>query len=1504
MKNHMGLKRWDKMLAVFLCMSMTLAEPVMTAAAAPVAEEVTVEQGGFGAEEYGGEDSVSGDSVSTDGISENGTSGGLSDNTVSQDEVSENRVSSDTVSDDEVEYTYLTGVQPDDLVIDSLEDQIGDAGSIVARSASLYEDVTGAEIPEKYDARNVDGKSYVTPARDQLESQLCWAFSMASVVESNMIKKGFASADSLQISPDHLGYFFYHHVDDELGGTKGASVQIGRDDYYKLGGNSTCGTLELANWVGPVEESKARFSTGPQEHDDSLAYDDIAHMQNAYWVKASDRSYIKSLIMEYGSATINCVMSTSGIQKCEDGTASYLYAGRSSVGHAVTIVGWDDNYPASNFKSFGSSDSEKNGQPAKENGAWLIKDSYGDKGNRVDGCFYMSYEDSALQYDSTKAIAYDMESANNYDHNYQYDGAYGLRSIAFSNSIYGANVYQAKGNQRENGAERIGAVSFATDGTDASYSIQIYTNLQSPDTDPTSGTRAFTSPQTGSFAYAGYHTIKLNTPVVVREGEYFSVVISLNKDGGNVSLMTDESYENDAGWAIHTAALERGRSFYGSDGSAWIDAYDRVANGVERPSVLRIKAFTQNYEIQGPFYVDKDMVADIPAQTYTGDPILPEIKVYYDGKELKEGEDFQATYGRNVTVGKNSGSVVIRGIGNYITETAITKHFDIVKKDISDEDITVAGLDSILYYNGEEHKPVTVYHKGRLLDSRSVKITYKQNKNVGTASVVIKGSGNYTGSRTETFNIKLHDISVSGSISVNQIRDEQYLAKPIEVRPVVRNLETGAVLKLNQDYTLLYKNNVMPGTAKVTVAGKGGYTGKLEAEFKIRGKDISKLPMTAIKAQTYNGGLAIRPDVIIKDGSETLKENVHFSAVYTDNINVGTATIRIEGREGTIYEGSSKVVPFVISPVNIATGTKMSRFGDKTFVNGLSAYTQDPILSLPDGRTLTKDRDYTIKYTNNTSKGTATMTINAIGPNYSGAIVRNFQITDKICLTDYSDSNLTVTGFTYDRRYMFDKRSLDKNNKNTFEAKPELAISYRGVRLEEGKDYTITYRNYDKVGTAQAIITAASGSRFYGTRTEEYYIVGRPIFPLGLDVGFFLNDPVDKVYTGGEIKQNINLIERIRKENSNRIISYKRKEGITYKVDYRDNVNVGTATYTITGINDYSGSQEFEFKIEPRDLSTCTATTVKTQIYTGEPIYPNIYLKLGNRYLVEGRDYEEDLTCSGNNVEAGTASIVYKAVEGSQNFVGTKTVTFKIKKRSLGALKYGENIRISSLNGEDIRHLTTDYDGTQKMPVPEIICDGKDISDQCAITYGENRKVGYGTITLTALPETGFSGKKVIRFKIKGKPFNVATSYDGEEFTYTGKAIRPSVDELLTLDGEVLIKGRDYKIKYKKSINAGYGYFYLQGLGDYKGSGKILRYTIQRHEVEDCIIRGLDKPVRRGTQRVVRPNFTVTVDGRRLRKGKDYTVTYLNNRAAGTGTVHVRFVGNYEGEYSQQFTIR
>ena len=81
--------------------------------------------------------------------------------------------------------------------------------------------------------------------------------------------------------------------------------------------------------------------------------------------------------------------------------------------HAVTVVGWDDDYAASNFSV-----------TPEGNGAWLVRNTWS-AGSDVDNLsyytyFWLSYYDKSL---SGSAYAFDFEPADNYDHNYQYDGA-------------------------------------------------------------------------------------------------------------------------------------------------------------------------------------------------------------------------------------------------------------------------------------------------------------------------------------------------------------------------------------------------------------------------------------------------------------------------------------------------------------------------------------------------------------------------------------------------------------------------------------------------------------------------------------------------------------------------------------------------------------------------------------------------------------------------------------------------------------------------------------------------------------------------------------------------------------------------------------------------------------------------------------------------------------------------------------------------------------------------
>ncbi len=483
--------------------------------------------------------------------------------------------------------------------IEALTNDTSEAGSGSREKKELYrllqKDTALAGYKEKaiqstYDPRE---KQQVTPVRNQ-SSNTCWAFSSLGAGEMSLVRKGLADPARLDLSEAHLTYFFYHSKEDPLGNTKGdGNHNISKHDFMAVGSNTIFSTFALANWTGAANESAAPFEdlTPQTQYHASMAYADAAHLQNAYWINFKDVDAVnvtKQMIQKYGGAAINFYWNR--IYYNEKNSAYYapLDLDRAN-NHSVTIVGWDDAYAKENFAE---------GCRPKENGAWIVKNSYGDSWGD-NGYFYLSYEDSAVNAENTnanraRAYIFDFELADNYDYNYQYDGSAGaynatnpdspITKVPSGGSI--ANVFSVniRGNAHK---ETLKAVSFALFDTAVSYSVQIYKN-PADIFDPTSGTPELSVPVTGSTSYAGYYTIPLTETVPLAEGDIFSVVITLEKEsGGEIDFFVDKTYQN-GNWISFTNQVNEGESFRLIDGN-WADM---AANGV----TARIKAFTDAEE--------------------------------------------------------------------------------------------------------------------------------------------------------------------------------------------------------------------------------------------------------------------------------------------------------------------------------------------------------------------------------------------------------------------------------------------------------------------------------------------------------------------------------------------------------------------------------------------------------------------------------------------------------------------------------------------------------------------------------------------------------------------------------------------------------------------------------------------------------------------------------------------------------------------------------------------
>ncbi len=430
-------------------------------------------------------------------------------------------------------------------------------------------------IPARYDARE---KGLVTSIKNQNPWGACWTFGAMAAAESNLIKKELTSS-GVDLSEMHLAYFFYQCPTDPLGLTSGDTLHNNTGEYFlNTGGNNLFTMFALSKWTGAASESLVPYSNNSSINP-AYAYQDVAHMQNARFVNTADVTSVKNLIMEYGS--VSTAIYYHPTFQNDNGAYLFPYTGYST-NHIVNIVGWDDNYSRSNFQVvYGGRSIRPN-----SNGAWIVKNSYGsDSGDQ--GYIYISYEDISVLQTSGDYLSYafDMEHANNYDHNYQYDGSFGSGLSTSMNGTSLANVYTVQGNP--GGNEQLKAVSFSLFTQNVKYSIQIYKNPSSGN--PASGSPVFPSPQTGQTTYSGYYTIPLNTQPVFKQGDRFSVVITLNAlSGSSVSYFVDQTtLVSDLQFISKST---KNQSFYKSNISdGWTDLHT-LGSG----NTARIKAFTVN----------------------------------------------------------------------------------------------------------------------------------------------------------------------------------------------------------------------------------------------------------------------------------------------------------------------------------------------------------------------------------------------------------------------------------------------------------------------------------------------------------------------------------------------------------------------------------------------------------------------------------------------------------------------------------------------------------------------------------------------------------------------------------------------------------------------------------------------------------------------------------------------------------------------------------------------
>ena len=420
--------------------------------------------------------------------------------------------------------------------------------------------------PATYDLRTLNK---VSPVENQGHCGSCWTFATFGSLESYLLP-GLTTT----YSENNLKNFADFDYTCCAGGDSAMSTA-----YLARWGTTMTDATGATIYAGPVTSASDPYNLSCTS---SPTTSQIAmHVQNVYFLPLKqsplDNNAIKSALMTYGGVFTGFEWNvTAGLAPSayyNPTTAAYYdgnIADKNTANHAVTIVGWDDNYSKMNFST-----------TPPGNGAWIVKNSWGTSFGQS-GYFYVSYYDLNMGYQENSVFT--AEPTTNYTTNYQYDpfGMEGGVGSGNSSTAYGANVFTA------NSTGTLNAVSFWAPVEDTQYTAQVYVNPSNPSI-PTSGTLMSTISGTASnagYSYAGYYTESLSTTVPLTKGEKFAVVVKFTTPGDNDPVPVQYK---EAGYDDNAPNAIPGQSFYSLNGTTWNDL--AVTYGAENSYAANIHAF-------------------------------------------------------------------------------------------------------------------------------------------------------------------------------------------------------------------------------------------------------------------------------------------------------------------------------------------------------------------------------------------------------------------------------------------------------------------------------------------------------------------------------------------------------------------------------------------------------------------------------------------------------------------------------------------------------------------------------------------------------------------------------------------------------------------------------------------------------------------------------------------------------------------------------------------------
>ncbi len=596
-----------------------------------------------------------------------------------------------------------------------------------------------------------------------------------------------------------------------------------------------------------------------------------------------------------------------------------------------------------------------------------------------------------------------------------------------------------------------------------------------------------------------------------------------------------------------------------------------------------------------------------------------------------------------------------------------------------------------------------------------------------TATIGEGTSGNYSASGVSgTITVSTASTDINNYVEVHWANDSvpRYKYTGSGIEPIadmtwgtdfifyLKDTTTVATFVTSSSTTVEYDNNtnVGVGTAvvKFTVTGYSGY---LTLKFTIYALDISdKLTITIANedgtevtsgiAKYTHTGSAITPDDYLGDGtkdyitvaygSTSLTKNTDYTVSYTNNKNIGTATVTISGMGN--YSGSQDAyftikASFALDATIYVSSSTYGANADNDWASGYSRnYTGEAVkpsvyveLNGQDFTGYTVDYADTINSDNTKATAiTADAGTKYVICTYNGVSIAASYTVKKIDISTNSAAVFTVINS--------EQTYTGKAIGTTLTAGTDYSFKYTSTEKEntltKDTDYTLAFADDTNVGTATITITG-TGSNYTGTQTATFTITPASITACTINLEY-----TEHAYTGSYLTPTVNVV-------FNNIDMGTTTTSVTnFSVSYADNKAIGTASVTITGTNNLTGSTVLTFTITSKSLNNLTVTingkSVQTDaynheffvddslVYIGKEVTCKVVIKDGSTTLEKGADGDYTVSLTNGKSIADPSKYAYNdtnvtytsavVITGQNNYNGTtRTIYFNISPRSIEA---------------------------------------------------------------------------------------------------------------------------------------------------------------------------------------------------------------------------------------------